>query len=78
VQGDQRKIQLPLDEPIHVQPPRLGVDLRHRGVRAHVEAICGGHRTLGQRGRPSLGVERLLLVYHHITALAVATHTTSL
>jgi hypothetical protein len=73
-QGFEGKIQLPLDEPMHVQPPRLRDDLRHRGVPPHVERLRGGHRTLGQGGSSSLGVERLLLMHHHIRALSVASH----
>src|SRR5205814_10018083 len=72
------KVQLPLHQPTHVQPPRGGVDLRNRGVPAHVERVRGGHRTLGQGGGPGLSVERLVLVHHQVRALSIATHATSL
>ena len=76
-QRDQRKIQLPLDKPVHLQPRGRAIDLRHRGVPPHVEHVRGGQRTLGQGGEPGLGVERLLLVHDHVRALSVAAHTTS-
>jgi hypothetical protein len=76
-QGVKRELQLPLDEAVHPQPPRGGVELRHRAVRPHVERIHGRHGTLGQGGEPGLGVERLLLVDDQVRALAVATHATS-
>jgi hypothetical protein len=76
-QRRQREVQFALDEPTNAQPPRGGVDLRHRTVPAHVERVCGGQRTLGQGGARRLCVERLLLVHDQIRALAVAAHATS-
>ena len=76
-QGGKGKVQLPFDDPMHVQPPRGGVDLRHRSVPPHVKRVRGGQRTLRQRSEPSLGVERLLLVHDQIPALSIATHATS-
>ena len=73
-QGDQRKVQLPFDGPMQVQPPRLGIDLRHRAVPPYVEGVRGGQRTLGQRREPGLGVERLLRVHDEVRALSVGTH----
>jgi hypothetical protein len=72
-QRRQREVQLALDEPVHAQSPRGGVDLRHRTVPTHVERVGGRQRTLGQDGARGLGVERLLLVHDQIGALAVAT-----
>ena len=77
-QRREGELQLPLDDAQHAQPPRGRVDLRHRAMAPHVEGVCGGHRTLGQRGEPGLGVERLLPVNDHAGALSVATHGTNL
>jgi hypothetical protein len=73
-QRRQREVELPLDEPVDVQPPRGRIDLRHRAVPAHVERVGGGQRPLGQRGEPGLGIERLVFVDDQIRALAIATH----
>jgi hypothetical protein len=73
-QRREGELQLTLDDSVHAQSPRAGIDLRHRAVRPHVERVRGGHRALGERGEPGLGVERLHFVHDHVRALSVATH----
>src|SRR5437764_1357068 len=72
-----RTVKIALDDPMHMQPPRVGVDLRHRAVPQDVERVRAIKRTLGQGGGPGLGVERLLLVHDEVRALSVATHPTN-
>jgi hypothetical protein len=76
-QRRQREVELALDEPVDAQPPRGGIDLWHGAVPPYVERVSGGQRTLGQRGEPGLGIERLVLVHDQIHALSVPTHATS-
>ena len=68
-QGGEGQVQLALDGAVHVQAPCGGVDLGYRAVAAHVEGVGRGDRTLGQRGEPGLGVERLALVHDEIERL---------
>jgi hypothetical protein len=77
-QRRERQVELPVHEPVDTQPPRGRVDPRHRPVPAHVERVGAGQRTLGQRGEPGLGIERLVLVDDQVSALSVATHGPSL
>jgi hypothetical protein len=74
----QREVELALDEPVHVQPPRGRVDVRNRAVRSHVERFRGRHGALDQSGKPGLGVERLLLVHDEVRSLSEAIHARSL
>jgi hypothetical protein len=76
-QRGEGKAQLALDGSVHLKAPGSGVDLRRRGMPAHVEGVRGGQRTLRERGKPGLGVERFPLMHDHVRALSVSDHAKS-
>jgi hypothetical protein len=52
----------------------LGADVARGAARSQVRRRRGS----GQRGKPGLGIERLLFVHDQVGPFAVASHTTTL